>query len=74
MWLFFCHIVTCGLRYNNQYICNVLTDEDAFAPEASVLLESMVQNQLLQAQILTHEEDGVPYIQLYKIQGDKVLL
>ena len=46
----------------------------AFAPEASVLLESMVQKQLLQAQILTHEEDGVPCIQLYKIQGEKVLL
>ena len=36
------------------------------------MLEQMVQNQLLQAQILMHEEDGVPYIQLYKIQGDKV--
>lgn len=47
-------------------------DEDSFAPEAAALLESMVQNQLLQAQILTHEEDGVPYIQLYKIQADKV--
>ena len=54
------------------YVHNVYTDEDAFAPEAAGLLESMVQNQLLQAQILTHEEDGVPYIQLFKIQGDKV--
>ena len=50
-----------------------IVDEEGFAPEGAALLESMVQNQLLQAQILTHEADGVPYIQLYKIQGDKVM-
>ncbi len=49
-------------------------DEERFGPEASALLEQMVQNQLLQAQILMHEEDGVPCVQLYKIKGDKVRL
>ena len=55
------------------YIYLFIVDEEGFAPEGAALLESMVQNQLLQAQILTHEADGVPYIQLYKIQGDKVM-
>ncbi len=58
-----------------KYLCVYISwfpDEDRFGPEASALLEQMVQNQLLQAQILMHEEDGVPYIQLYRIQGDKV--
>ena len=47
-------------------------DEEGFGTEASAILEEMVQGQMLQAQIVGQEEDGIPYIQLYSSDGQTV--
>ena len=51
---------------------DLVVDEEEFGVEASVLLESLVQGQMLQAQITEHEADGVPYIQVYNLSGGQV--
>lgn len=38
---------------------------DTFPSEANALLEQMVHGRLVQSEIVSHEEDGVPYVQLY---------
>jgi len=57
------------------YISNIVPPEgqEAFPAEASPILENLVQGKILQAQIMAHEEDGVPYIQLYELQGDQAV-
>ena len=40
--------------------------------EANAVLEQMVQGQVVQAEVVGHESDGVPYVQLYIVNGDKV--
>ena len=42
--------------------------------EANAVLEQMVQGQVVQAEVVGHESDGVPYVQLYIVNGDKVMV
>lgn len=45
----------------------VASDDDGFSADAAALLESWVHNQMLQTQILTHDDQsGVPYVLLFK--------
>ena len=61
-----------GLHADSVCSCS-LPDDDNFGSDAAALLESWVHNQMLQTQILTHDETtGVPYILLYKMEADKV--
>ena len=57
---------------DNEHVSCVYSGADAFPAECSALMEQMVQGKMLQAQVVGHEADGVPYIQLYDIQGDQV--
>ncbi|ELU07765.1 hypothetical protein CAPTEDRAFT_103276 [Capitella teleta] len=49
------------------YLANVVPPADCaeFAPESAACLEELVQGRLLQAEVVGHEEDGIPYINLY---------
>jgi A-kinase anchor protein 1 len=51
------------------YLANVISpsDDEGFSAEACPMLEQLVQGKLLQGQIVSHEDDGVPYIQLYEL-------
>jgi hypothetical protein len=45
----------------------VLADCDAgFPVEANAVLEELVHHQILQADVLAYEQDGVPYVQLFQ--------
>ena len=51
----------------------IIADMDHFPPEANAVLEELVHNQMLQAQVVAYEEDGVPYLQLYqRLPGQNV--
>ncbi len=50
----------------------MFSDDEGFPAEATAMLEGMVQGKMLQGQIVAHEEDGVPYIQLYELLREGV--
>ena len=48
------------------------SDMETFQPEAAAVLEELVHSQPLQLEVTAHEEDGVPYINLFLISRDQV--
>ena len=50
----------------------LLSDMETFQPEAAAVLEELVHSQPLQLEVTAHEEDGVPYINLFLISRDQV--
>ncbi|KAK6184235.1 hypothetical protein SNE40_006745 [Patella caerulea] len=57
------------------YVANItpLQGEDFFSDKAGSVLEELTQGKLLQAQVINRAEDGIPYIHIYQISGDRVL-
>lgn len=49
-----------------------VSDEEYFSPEAAAILEELTQNKMLQAQVVGRSEDGIPYVHIYQINGEKV--
>lgn len=51
------------------YMANItpLADESYFSVEAAAVLEELTQGKLLQAQVVAHAEDGLPYINLFML-------
>ena len=43
-----------------------------FPAEANAVLEQLVQGQVLQAEVVGQEDDGVPYVQLYILKNSRV--
>ena len=54
------------------YVDYMLSDMETFQPEAAAVLEELVHSQPLQLEVTAHEEDGVPYINLFLISRDQV--
>ncbi|KAK3084005.1 hypothetical protein FSP39_006649 [Pinctada imbricata] len=56
------------------YLGNVtpLQDEEYFSGESAAVLEELTQGKMLQAQVVGRSDDGVPYVHIYQINGDKV--
>ncbi|XP_046543275.1 A-kinase anchor protein 1, mitochondrial-like [Haliotis rubra] len=57
------------------YMGNVtpLQEEEYFSDQGSTVLEELTQGKLLQAQVINRAEDGIPYIHIYQISGNRVL-
>ncbi|XP_067685856.1 A-kinase anchor protein 1, mitochondrial-like [Haliotis asinina] len=57
------------------YMGNVtpLQEEEYFSDQSSAVLEELTQGKLLQAQVINRAEDGIPYIHIYQISGNRVL-
>lgn len=36
------------------------------------MLEELTQGQMLQAQVVARSEEGIPYVHIYQINGEKV--
>lgn len=51
------------------YMANItpLENEQYFSTEAAVVLEELTQGKLLQAQVVGHADDGIPYVHVYQI-------
>lgn len=47
-------------------------DEEYFSSEAANVLEELTQGQMLQAQVVGRSEEGIPYVHIYQINGEKV--
>ena len=47
---------------------------DTFPAEANALLEQMVHGKFVQAEIVSHAEDGVPCIQLLEYRPDGAVI
>lgn len=58
------------------YMANItpLQDEEYFSSEAANVLEELTQGQMLQAQVVGRSEEGIPYVHIYQINGEKVTL
>lgn len=58
------------------YMANItpLQDEEYFSSEAANVLEELTQGQMLQAQVVARSEEGIPYVHIYQINGEKVTL
>ncbi|XP_048751874.2 A-kinase anchor protein 1, mitochondrial-like isoform X2 [Ostrea edulis] len=56
------------------YMANItpLQDEDYFSAEAAAILEELTQGKMLQAQVVGRSEEGIPYVHIYQINGEKV--
>lgn len=52
--------------------CHCVVGKEEFSVEDNAVLEQMVQGQVLQAEVVGHETDGVPYVQLYMVNGSQV--
>lgn len=57
------------------YLANLAPPQDmeTFQPEAAAVLEELVHGQPLQLEVTAHEEDGVPYINLFLISRDQII-
>lgn len=53
------------------YLANVLpqNEELSWTPEASAAFEELAQGQILQAVVVSYADDGIPYVELYRVQG-----
>ena len=49
-----------------------VSDMETFQQEAAAVMEELVQGQPLQLEVIAHEEDGVPYINLFLLSRDQV--
>lgn len=49
-----------------------VSDEEYFSSEAANVLEELTQGQMLQAQVVARSEEGIPYVHIYQINGEKV--
>lgn len=58
------------------YMANItpLQEEEYFSSEAATVLEELTQGQMLQAQVVGRSEEGIPYVHIYQINGEKVTL
>lgn len=58
------------------YMANItpLQDEEYFSSEAANVLEELTQGQMLQAQVVGRSEEGIPYVHIYQINGEKATL
>ena len=50
----------------------MFTGAETFSSDATAIMQQLVHNRMLQAQVVGHEVDNVPYVQLYELQGDQV--
>lgn len=50
-----------------------ILDEDYFSAEAAAILEELTQGKMLQAQVVGRSEEGIPYVHIYQINGEKVM-
>ncbi|KAI0220716.1 A-kinase anchor protein 1, mitochondrial [Lamellibrachia satsuma] len=57
------------------YLANLAPPKDmeTFQPEAAAVLEELVHGQPLQLEVIAHEEDGVPYINLFLLSRDQII-
>lgn len=58
------------------YLANVIPPSElgCFPPEANAVLEQAVHGQMAQVEVVGHEEDGVPFINLYVLRANKLSL
>ena len=57
-----------------KYMIPFVSDMETFQQEAAAVMEELVQGQPLQLEVIAHEEDGVPYINLFLLSRDQVWL
>ena len=50
----------------------LVTGKNEFSLEDNAVLEQMVQGRFLQAEVLSRESNGVPYINLYLVDNSQV--
>lgn len=43
------------------------TAEQFFSSEAAVVLEELTQGQMLQARVVGHAEDGIPFVEIFQL-------
>ncbi|RWS00811.1 uncharacterized protein B4U79_09194, partial [Dinothrombium tinctorium] len=62
--------MTLPFQASECYLANVQPiNENGWTPEANSLFEELAQGQILQANIVGYAEDGIPFVNLHKIQG-----
>ena len=52
----------------------VISDEEYFSERASNILQEITESKVLQAQVVNRAEDGLPYIHIYRVGGNRVRL
>ncbi|XP_041349946.1 A-kinase anchor protein 1, mitochondrial-like [Gigantopelta aegis] len=57
------------------YMGNItpLQEEEYFSERASTILQEITEGKVLQAQVINRAEDGLPYIHIYRVGGNRVL-
>ncbi|ESO95396.1 hypothetical protein LOTGIDRAFT_215053 [Lottia gigantea] len=55
------------------YIATIAPLAEYFSVEAANVLDELTQSKVLQAQVISRAEDGIPYIHLYQISGNRVI-
>ncbi|XP_029656564.1 uncharacterized protein LOC115230553, partial [Octopus sinensis] len=58
------------------YLANItpLPDEPYFSDSAVETLQQLTESGILQAQVVSRAEDGTPYVHIYQINGNKVMM